>query len=55
MKFDISVAKRLKLKVKKFLELIATLVEVTGKKTSSPPPPSILNRVKNSSYGYLRQ
>ena len=56
MKFDTSVAKKSKLKVKKFLELIPTLVEVTGEKLPQPPSPSpILNRVKKSSYGYLRQ
>ena len=45
MKFYISVAKGLKLKVRKFWRLISTFVEVTRKKTGRrgelpPPPPS---------------
>ena len=49
MKFYISVAKGLKLKVRKFWRLISTFVEVTRKKTGRRgelPPPPILNRVK---------
>ena len=44
MKFYTSVAKGLKLNVRKFWGLIPTLVEVTGEKLASP---SILNRVKD--------
>ena len=44
VKFYISVVKGLKLKVKKFLGLILTFVEVTGENlvggTFAPPPPS---------------
>ena len=54
IKFYTNVAKRLKLKLRMFWELIRTFVEVTGKKLvrgtflSSPHPPlSILIRVKN--------
>ena len=45
-------AKRLKLKVRKFWGLVRTFVEVTGEKLVGeggsflPPPPPILNRVK---------
>ena len=52
MKFYISVAKGLKLKVREFLALIATFVEVTGEKAgregdlSGPLPPPQPNRVK---------
>ena len=56
LKFHTSVAKELKLKVRKFWELVLTNVEVTrenlvGILPSPPPPPSlpvppILNRVK---------
>ena len=42
LKFYTSVAKGLKLKVRKFWELIPTFVEVTGEKL-----PSILNNVKS--------
>ena len=42
LKFYTSVAKGLKLKVRKFWELIPTFVEVTGEKL-----PPILNRVKS--------
>ena len=46
VKFYISVAKGLKLKVKKFLGLILTFVEVTGEKLvgglfAPPPPPDL--------------
>ena len=60
--FYTSVAKGLKLKVRKFLGLIPTFAEMTGEKlvggglfghTPPPPPPSsILNRVKAASYAY---
>ena len=43
LKFYTSVAKRSKLKVRKFWELIPTFVEVTGEKLGKNP--SILNRV----------
>ena len=52
LKFYTSVAKELKLKVRKFYGLITRFVEVTGEKlvggTFCPPPlpPHILNRVK---------
>ena len=51
LKFYTSLSKGLKLKVKKFLGLILTFVEVTGENLVggaclTPPPPSILNRVK---------
>ena len=49
LKFYTSVAKRLKLKVRKFWGLIPTLAEVTGEKlVGGPfcPLPPILNRVK---------
>ena len=43
LKFYTSVAKRLKLKVRKFWELIPTFVEITGEKLVGgafrPPPP----------------
>ena len=53
LKFYASVAKRLKLKVKKFLRLIFMFVEVTGEKLVgeerggffAPLSPSILNRL----------
>ena len=54
IKFYTNVAKRLKLKLRMFWELIRTFVEVTGKKLvrgtfllSPHPPLSILIRVKN--------
>ena len=40
LKFHTIVAKMLKLKVKKFLELIPTFVEVTGEKLVGELPPS---------------
>ena len=43
LKFYTSVAKGLKQKVRKFLGLILTIVEVTGKKLAGYPP--IQNRV----------
>ena len=50
LKFYASVAKGLKLKVRKFWGLIPAFVEVTGEKLVGgafmPPPPIILNRVK---------
>ena len=49
LKFYTSVAKRLKLKVRKFWELIPTFVEITGEKLvggAFRPPLPILNRVK---------
>ena len=50
LKFYTSVAKGLKLKVRKFCGLISTFVEVTGEKLVggflAPPPPPILIRVK---------
>ena len=50
LKFFMSVAKWLKLKVRKIWELIFKFVEVTGEKVVggllAPPPPHILNRVK---------
>ena len=56
LKFCTSVVKVLKLKVRKFLGLILTSVEVTGEKrigtflTPPPPPlPPIINRVKRQS------
>ena len=50
LKFYRSVAKGLKLKVRTFLELISTFVEVTGEKLVGGlfAPPSILNMVKSS-------
>ena len=47
--FHTSEAKELKLKVRKFLRLIPTFVEVTGEKRqkSKSKEPTILNRVKN--------
>ena len=42
-----SVAKGLKLKVRKFGVLVPTFVEVTGKKLVAPP---ILNRVKTHNF-----
>ena len=53
LKFFTSVVKGLKLKVKKFWELIPTFVEVTGEKLVEEafcflPPSPILNRVKAS-------
>ena len=58
--FYTSVAKGLKLKVRKFLGLIPTFAEMTGEKLvggglfghTPPPPSSILNRVKAASYAY---
>ena len=51
LKFYTSLSKGLKLKVRKFLGLINTFVEVTGEKL----PPPILNRVKHlSQSGHLR-
>ena len=52
LKFCTSVAKGVKLKVKEFLELISTVVEVTGKKMvgglfALPLLPSILSRIKS--------
>ena len=51
LKFYISVAKGLELKVRKFWGLISTFVEVTGEKLvgGGEPfwPPPILNRVKS--------
>ena len=53
LKFYISVANGLKLKVRKFFGLIPTLVEVTGEKlvagpfAPAPPPSPILIRVKS--------
>ena len=48
LKTYISVAKGLKLKVRKLLGLIPTFVEVTEKKLMGGafPPPPILNRIK---------
>ena len=50
VKFCISVAKGLKLKVRNILGVTLTFVEITGKKLVEGafllPPPSILNRVK---------
>ena len=47
LKFYCSMVKMLKLKVKKFLELICTFVKVTWKKmVEAFLPPLILNRVK---------
>ena len=50
MEFYTTVAKRLKLKVTKFLGLIPTFAEVTGKELAGgglfAPLPLILNRVK---------
>ena len=46
LKFHTIVAKMLKLKVRKFLELSPTFVEVTGEKLVGELPP-ILNRVKD--------
>ena len=47
LKFYTSVAKGLKLKVRKFWELIPTFVEVTGGKlVGGPFWPPILNKVK---------
>ena len=48
LEFYASVAKGLKLKVRKFLGLIPTFVEVTREKLVGGPflPPPILNRVK---------
>ena len=48
MKFYTSVAKGLKLKVRKFWEIIPTFVEVTGKKLEGGlfAPSPVLNRVK---------
>ena len=50
LKFYTSVVKGLKLKVRKFLELIPTFVKVTGENLVgglfTTPPPPILNRVK---------
>ena len=43
-----SVAKGLKLKVRKFGVLVPTFVEVTGKNLVAPPP--ILNRVKTHNF-----
>ena len=40
LKFHTIVAKMLKLKVRKFLELIPTFVEVTGEKLVGELPPS---------------
>ena len=52
MKFYTSVAKGLKLKVKRFWGLILTFVEVTGEKLVRgpfcPPNPPIINRVNDS-------
>ena len=52
LKFYTSVAKRLKLKVRKFGKLNSTFVEVTGEKlvgeASQPLPPPILNRINVS-------
>ena len=52
MKFFASVAKRLKLKVRKFWGLIPTFVEVAGEKLVRVPfclpPPLIMNRVKDT-------
>ena len=52
LKFDTSMAKGLKVKVRKGLELILKFSEVTGKNqwgkglfAPPPPPPPILNRV----------
>ena len=59
MKFHASVTKVLKLKVRNFLGLVLTFVEVTGEKLvgagglfapSLPSPPLILNRVKALKY-----
>ena len=54
LKFYTSLLKGLQLKVRKFLRLVPTFIEVTGEKLvggASPPPPPphyppILNRVK---------
>ena len=51
LKFYTSVAKRLKLKVRKFGKLNSTFVEVTGEKLvgeASHPSPPILNRINVS-------
>ena len=54
LKFYTSVAKGLKLKVRKFWGLIPTFVEVPGERLVGgpfcPPPPPILNSVKRTSY-----
>ena len=53
LKLYTSVVKMLKVKVRKFLELILTFVEVIGEKlVGPPPPPSILNGVKISDHKY---
>ena len=49
LKFYISVAKGFKLKVRKFLGLIPTFLEVTGEKLVELPVPPILNRAKAES------
>ena len=57
MKFYNCEAKGLKLKVRKFLGLSPTFVEVTGEKLVgglfAPPPPSILNRINYFGGGYV--
>ena len=58
LKFYTSVAKGLKLKVKKFSGLVPTFVEVTGGKLVGgglfAPPPLILNRVKKMFLSFER-
>ena len=51
LNFHTNVAKGLKLKVRKFLGLILTFVEVTGEKLVEGAflPPPILNRVEEKS------
>ena len=53
LKFYTSVAKRFKLKVRKFQGIIPALVEVTGKKTCRGAFPPHVNRVKLSGYDYI--
>ena len=54
LKFYTSVAKGLKLKVRKFLGLIPTFVEVTGEKLVGWEfLPSILTRINNFAYGIV--
>ena len=49
LKFYINVAKGFKLKVRKFLGLIPTFLEVTGEKLVELAVPPILNRAKAES------
>ena len=55
LKFYTTVAKELKLKVRKFWGLITMFVEVTEEKLVGSLLPPILNRVKGTYFTYLSE